>query len=195
MEDNKLSKAERKAYESTPYLNHEDGSIYDITGKTQGIDFEITRDALVTTNPVKVRKIADGRKRFRDGIMLQLDKIDKERATEIRRRGQARQTEVKRQRKNITDICNNLLSISASDLAEKVVNKDIADRLKDTDLTLYDLMVAKMIEESMRGNVKAFAEVRNSCGDKPTDRTELSAEIVTDADREMLRNISERLNG
>ena len=83
--------------------------------------------------------------------------------------------------------------MSASDMANGVVNPELADKLKGTDISLYDLMVAKMIEESLHGNVKAFTAVRDSAGDKPVDEANISADLITDADRELLRNVANRL--
>ena len=184
----KRSKAELKALETAPILRHKDGYDYDITGKIQGVDYEINKDSLVTTNKREINAIKNQRKHF-----VPITERSPEEQLEIRRKGQAAQTEKRRQRKKITDICNELLSMSASDMANGVVNPGLADKLKETDISLYDLMVAKMIEESLHGNVKAFTAVRDSAGDKPVDEANISADLITDADRELLRNVANRL--
>ena len=184
----KRSKAELKALETAPILRHKDGYDYDITGKIQGVDYEINKDSLVTTNKREINAIKNQRKHF-----VPITERSPEEQLEIRRKGQAAQTEKRRQRKKITDICNELLSMSASDMANGVVNPELADKLKETDISLYDLMVAKMIEESLHGNVKAFTAVRDSAGDKPVDEANISADLITDADRELLRNVANRL--
>ena len=186
----KRSKAELKALETAPILRHKDGYDYDITGKIQGVDYEINKDSLVTTNKREINAIKNQRKHF-----VPITERSPEEQLEIRRKGQAAQTEKRRQRKKITDICNELLSMSASDMANGVVNPVLADKLKGTDISLYDLMVAKMIEESLHGNVKAFTAVRDSAGDKPVDTSEIKAEVVTDTDMELVRNVAERLSG
>ena len=184
----KRSKAELKALETAPILRHKDGYDYDITGKIQGVDYEINKDSLVTTNKREINAIKNQRKHF-----VPITERSPEEQLEIRRKGQAAQTEKRRQRKKITDICNELLSMSASDMANGVVNPGLADKLKETDISLYDLMVAKMIEESLHGNVKAFTAVRDSAGDKPVDEANISADLITDADRELLRKVANRL--
>lgn len=186
----KRSKAELKALETAPILRHKDGYDYDITGKIQGVDYEINKDSLVTTNKREINAIKNQRKHF-----VPITERSPEEQLEIRRKGQAAQTEKRRQRKKITDICNELLSMSASDMANGVVNPELAEKLKETDISLYDLMVAKMIEESLHGNVKAFTAVRDSAGDKPVDTSEIKAEVVTDTDMELVRNVAERLSG
>ena len=182
------SKAELKALETAPILKHKDGYDYDITGKIQGVDYEINKDSLVTTNKREINAIKNQRKHF-----VPITERSPEEQLEIRRKGQAAQTEKRRQRKKITDICNELLSMSASDMANGVVNRELSEKLKETDISLYDLMVAKMIEESLHGNVKAFTAVRDSAGDKPVDEANISADLITDADRELLRNVANRL--
>ena len=186
----KRSKAELKALETAPILRHKDGYDYDITGKIQGVDYEINKDSLVTTNKREINAIKNQRKHF-----VPITERSPEEQLEIRRKGQAAQTEKRRQRKKITDICNELLSMSASDMANGVVNRELSEKLKETDISLYDLMVAKMIEESLHGNVKAFTAVRDSAGDKPVDTSEIKAEVVTDTDMELVRNVAERLSG
>ena len=183
----KRSKAELKALETAPILRHKDGYDYDITGKIQGVDYEINKDSLVTTNKREINAIKNQRKHF-----VPITERSPEEQLEIRRKAQ---TEKRRQRKKITDICNELLSMSASDMANGVVNPELADKLKGTDISLYDLMVAKMIEESLHGNVKAFTAVRDSAGDKPVDTSEIKAEVVTDTDMELVCNVAERLSG
>ena len=184
----KRSKAELKALETAPILRHKDGYDYDITGKIQGVDYEINKDSLVTTNKREINAIKNQRKHF-----VPITERSPEEQLEIRRKGQAAQTEKRRQRKKITDICNELLSMSASDMANGVVNPELADKLKETDISLYDRMVAKMIGESPHGNVKALTAVRDSAGDKPVDEANISADLITDADRELLRNVANRL--
>ena len=182
------SKAELKALETAPILRHKDGYDYDITGKIQGVDYEINKDSLVVTGKKEISAIRNQRKYF-----IPINERSPEEQLEIRRKGQAAQAEQRRKKKNVTDICNELLSIPASDLVNGVVNDTLAEKLKGTDLTLYELIVAKMAEEAMHGNVKAFIAVRDSAGDKPVEESKISADLITDADRELLRNVANRL--
>ena len=54
-------------------------------------------------------------------------------------------------------------------------------------------MAAAQAVQAMAGNVKAFVAFRDSAGDKPADQMEITAEAVTDADRELMQNIQKRL--
>ena len=90
----KRSKAELKALETAPILRHKDGYDYDITGKIQGVDYEINKDSLVTTNKREINAIKNQRKHF-----VPITERSPEEQLEIRRKGQAAQTEKRRQRK------------------------------------------------------------------------------------------------
>lgn len=187
------SKAELKALETAPYLTHVDGTVYDITGKVQGVDYEINGKSLVTTNPKEIKHIHN----IRSTIIPLTEAEDPEYVLSVRRKAQAASTKVKKERKNLVDICNTIFSLPASDLAKTVVqNGDLAERLKatDTGLTLYDLMVAKMCEEALSGNVRAFAEIRDSAGDKPVQKQEIKADVVSEQDMELVRNVQARLD-
>ena len=182
------SKAELKALETAPILRHKDGYDYDITGKIQGVDYEINSKSLVTTYKREINSIRNQRKHF-----IPITERSPEEQLEIRRKAQASMKETQRKRKKLIDICNTILSLSADDIANQVVNPELADKVIGQGLELYDLLVLKMAEEALHGNVKAFTAVRDSAGDKPVDEANISADLITDADRELLRNVANRL--
>ena len=61
--------------------------------------------------------------------------------------------------------------------------------------TLYDVLVASMAQEAIiEGNVKAAEFIRDSAGDKPTDKREVNAAVMTAQDLELLKNIERRMS-
>lgn len=46
-----------------------------------------------------------------------------------------------------------------------------ADSKDDPDMTVGEALVASMIENALAGDVKAFVALRDTAGDKPTERT------------------------
>ena len=54
-------------------------------------------------------------------------------------------------------------------------------------------MLAKMFQVACSGDTKAFIAIRDTVGDKPVDKQEISADIITDADRKMIDNIKKRI--
>ena len=60
-------------------------------------------------------------------------------------------------------------------------------------ITLYESIAVTMAAKAKAGDVKAAVFVRDSAGDKPADQMEITAEAMTDADRELMQNIQKRL--
>lgn len=64
---------------------------------------------------------------------------------------------------------------------------------KNTGLTEQEKGLAAMLEQMQAGNVKAGEFVRNTVGEQPVNRQEISAEIMTEADKQLYKNAVERL--
>ena len=60
-------------------------------------------------------------------------------------------------------------------------------------MTLYDAVNAAAIGRALAGNAKCMEYIRDTRGDAPVKQIEVSENITTDQDREMLRTIAERL--
>lgn len=119
----------------------------------------------------------------------------KEEIKEIKQKGQKASVEVRKAKKNIKQICNELLSINASDIAHGIISPQLEDKLKDTDITLYDLIVAKQIEVALKsGDVKSAVFLRDSVGDKPSEKVETDVNVITDVDRQLLQSLSDRID-
>lgn len=126
--------------------------------------------------------------------LIKWDNMDKEELKAIKQKGQKATMDIVRSKKNIKSICNELLNMSASDIASNVVSKEMADKLKDTDITLYDLIIAKQIEVALKdGSVRSAEFLRDSNGDKPTDKTQTDINIISESDKLLLNSINERL--
>ena len=117
----------------------------------------------------------------------------KEEQREIARMGGKASGEARRKRRELKERCKVLL--------EMMPNKDLIKKSLGNDAVLpegsdnYDLMMAKMIQVAMlEGNVKAAEFVRDSAGDKPTEKSEVSASVMTAKDLEILQNVSSRLS-
>ncbi len=98
--------------------------------------------------------------------------------------------ETRRRKKEIREVCNVLLSMPANSALKGYLDPNIE---LPKDATVYDLMVARMTQEALKGNVKAFEAVRDSAGDKPTDKTEASVAIMTERDKAVLEQVERRL--
>lgn len=98
------------------------------------------------------------------------------------------------QQKTMRETMLTLLKTKVSrETAEKYLGED-AEALSDEDLTCQGIMSAKMWKEaSLNGNAKAAEFVRDTSGQRPKDIIEVSAEIMTEADRSLIANMAEIL--
>ena len=58
---------------------------------------------------------------------------------------------------------------------------------------MYDLIQAVAVGKALEGSIRAAEYVRDTNGDKPTDKVEITDNVMTDSDREMMRKITKRL--
>ena len=61
----------------------------------------------------------------------------------------------------------------------------------DEDATILDGVIAAMIEASDKGTVRAAEFMRDTVGEKPVERTEISASLITEADRALMDKLQE----
>lgn len=114
-----------------------------------------------------------------------------EEVREIAARGGRKSGETRRKRRTAKEIARTILQTDLS--AEQV--EEVLDGAKDLigdDASAYSVMIAKMVQEGLRGNVQAFTAVRDTAGDKPTDKQEVTA-AVTAGDVALLEKVGARL--
>ena len=110
-----------------------------------------------------------------------------------------------KKRKSAQESINNLLNTAAGKKAlEKVfknIQKDDDEQIAVDDiipadmresLTVYDIVNAAMILKATQGNDKAATYVRDTAGDKPTDKAQIDANVITDGDRSLLAKLMQR---
>lgn len=116
---------------------------------------------------------------------------------EICRKGAAAVNKIRGEEKTAKESIDRMLSILASDeiIQQADIEKALAERLKkeNPDMTVYDVMNAAAIGRAIAGNVKAMEYVRDTRGDAPVKQVEITENVTTDADREMLQMIAARL--
>lgn len=117
---------------------------------------------------------------------------------EIRRKGQKAQRDVYGKKKTAKESIETILSIVVTDeiMQKADIDQTIIDRIKRSgaELTFYDLINMVAIGRAIDGSVSAMTFVRDTNGDKPTDKVEVTQDIMTDSDRELLKSISDRMS-
>ena len=112
---------------------------------------------------------------------------------EVRRKGQLAQAEKRHRKKALNDILDAILAMKCdtSALTDDYITETAE---KGESITLYEAIALSQIKRAIDGDTKAATFVRDSAGDKPLDRSEVTnMETITDADRRMMENISKRL--
>lgn len=123
--------------------------------------------------------------------------MEPERKRKIQQAGQKASVEAQKKRRTIKEIYRDLLrqpdSVEGLEDAELAKNIQEMARQRGKPITLYESIAVAMAAKAKAGDVKAAVFVRDSAGDKPAEQMEITAESVTDADRELMQNIQNRL--
>ena len=124
--------------------------------------------------------------------------IDPEKRKEICRKGAAAARKLHGEKKTARESLERILTLKITDeiIDGADLSPEIAERMKkdNPDATLYDLIQIVAAGRAVGGNIKAAEYIRDTYGDKPVDRVEVAADIMTDSDRAMLQRITERLD-
>lgn len=123
--------------------------------------------------------------------LIPLNKRSEEEQRALRSKAGKASGESRRRRKTAKEIARTILQtdLSASQIDEVL---DGAKDLIGEDASAYAVMIAKMVQEGLRGNVQAFTAVRDTAGDKPTDKQEVTAS-VTAGDKALMDKVAARL--
>lgn len=69
-----------------------------------------------------------------------------------------------------------------------------SESLLDGDKSVMAVLTARMVQEAGKGSYKHYETLRDTAGFKPKDEVDISADIMTDADRSLLEKVGKRLN-
>ena len=123
--------------------------------------------------------------------------IDKDRAKEISRKGAMAVNKLHGEKKTAKQALEQILTLRVDDniLACADLPDDLAAKLKrdNPNATMYDLLQLVAVGRAAGGNMKAYELIRDTYGDKPVDRVDISADVTTEADRALMASIASRL--
>ena len=114
---------------------------------------------------------------------------------EIVKNSHIKAQENREKKKNINELAKAMLEQTMTERQIKEVMGDNTNIL--TDNSVASAMIGAMIQAALNGSFKAFEAVRDTAGYKPESRAslELTADIMTDADRALLDRVNQRLTG
>ena len=129
---------------------------------------------------------------------VSFDKMSPEKRREICQKGQKALMELHGKKKTAKESLENILTLKITDeiLAGADVSPEIAERLKrdNPNATLYDLIHIVAVGRAVGGSVPAMQYIRDTHGDKPIEKVDITGDIMTESDRAMLDKISRRIN-
>lgn len=123
--------------------------------------------------------------------LIPMNKMTEAEQREIARKGGKASAESRKRRKTAKEIAQTILSTRLKPAQIEEILDGAKDLIGD-DTSAYAVMIAKMIQEANRGNVQAFTAVRDTAGDKPTDKQEVTA-AVTAGDVALMDKVAARL--
>jgi hypothetical protein len=117
------------------------------------------------------------RKKPTNGInnLIPFHELPEERQREIRRKGLEASTKVRRQKKQVKDLLNALLSSKAPDGLKTVLKKHFPDvEMK----TLEDVCNLSIIKEIIKGNVQAYNAIYDRAEGKPNQGIVMDSSVT-----------------
>ena len=123
--------------------------------------------------------------------LLRPSELTADRRREIARQGGLASAAARRRKKDIREVFDALLSSPATPEMQEKAEKLGFDA--ETVGTIYDVLGVAMIDKALSGDGYCFQLVRDSAGDKPTDKTEVKASLMTDKDKEVMAAIEKRI--
>lgn len=123
--------------------------------------------------------------------------IDQEKRKEICRKGADAVNKLHGKKKTAREALESILTLKINDeiLAGADIDPAVAERFRrdNPEATVYDLIQAVAAGRALGGNMKAYELIRDTYGDSPVHKVDISADIMTAADRALLEKVSNRL--
>ena len=167
-----------------------DSNVHDIDKQNHNVIQDANKDSINSVNDNVNDSIDNKIKGYKNLISIKERPTEEQRAIQIKG-GKARAEQMKR-RKAAKELLETLLETKMTDdMIDDVLGG--SQDLLNGDKTAYNVMLAKMFQVACSGDTKAFIAIRDTVGDKPVDKQEISADIITDADRKMIDNIKKRI--
>ena len=120
------------------------------------------------------------------------DNRSKEEVREINARGGRKSGETRRKQRDMREIAKAILEHAMNEAQIDEVLGSSKDLL-DGDKSVMAVLTARMVQEAGKGSYKHYETLRDTAGFKPKDEIGISADIMTDADRELVEKVNRRL--
>ena len=126
-----------------------------------------------------------------------LNNLPPEKAREIRRKGFEAQQKLHGEKKTARESLEKILTLkidddllNAAELPDELIRKIKRD---NPDATIYDMIQLVAVGRAAGGSMAAIQYIRDTHGDAPKSQVEVSGQIMTDQDRQLIKQISDRM--
>ena len=120
------------------------------------------------------------------------DNRSKDEVRELNAKGGRKSGETRRKQRDMREIAKAILehAMNEAQIDEVLGN---SKELLDGDKSVMAVLTARMVQEAGKGSYKHYETLRDTAGFKPKDEIGISADIMTDADRELVEKVNRRL--
>ena len=130
----------------------------------------------------------------RNGIdnLIPFNQRTEEQQREIAKMGGKASGEARKKKRDMREVAKAILKHAMNDEQIDEVLGSSKDLL-DGDKSVMAVLTARMVQEAGKGSYKHYETLRDTAGFKPKDEIGISADIMTDADRELIEKVNRRL--
>ena len=130
----------------------------------------------------------------RNGIdnLIPFNQRTEEQQREIAKMGGKASGEARKKKRDMREVAKAILEHAMNDEQIEEVLGSSKDLL-DGDKSVMAVLTARMVQEAGKGSYKHYETLRDTAGFKPKDEIGISADIMTDADRELIEKVNRRL--
>lgn len=124
--------------------------------------------------------------------LIPFNRLSEEEQKEIRSKGGKASGEARRKKRDMREVAKAILehAMNEAQIDEVLGN---SKELLDGDKSVMAVLTARMVQEAGKGSYKHYETLRDTAGFKPKDEIDISADIMTDADRELVEKVNRRL--
>ena len=114
--------------------------------------------------------------------LIPFNKLSEDEQKEIRSKGGKASGEARRKKRDMREVAKAILehAMNEAQIDEVLGN---SKELLDGDKSVMAVLTARMVQEAGKGSYKHYETLRDTAGFKPKDEIDISADIMTDADR------------
>lgn len=124
--------------------------------------------------------------------LIPFNKLSEDEQKAIRSKGGKASGEARRKKRDMREVAKAILEHAMNEAQIDEVLGSSKDLL-DGDKSVMAVLTARMVQEAGKGSYKHYETLRDTAGFKPKDEIGISADIMTDADRELVEKVNRRL--